>query len=106
MVEINRVLLATQKALLGVITPNLRAVIVDYVAEQNTVYIRLYYHGQASEELVDLWDSAITEIIAAFGADYQFDEAIERIDFPQKIPFRGVFQSGYYAYLRKRKKHA
>jgi len=101
MLEISSVLLSTQKALFGVVTPHLRAVVVDYISEGNIIYIRFYYDGEVSEELIDLWDCAITEIISDFGADYQFDEAIERVDFPQRIPFRGASRSGYYAYLRK-----
>lgn len=99
--KINEILLATQKSLLGVVTPSLRSVIVDFIPDEKRVYIRFYYDGEVSEEIIDLWDCAITEIIAAFGADYQFDEAIERLDFPKKIPFRGPSQSGYYAFLRR-----
>ena len=96
MAELSDVLLATQRALLGVITQELRAVIVDLDNEKNVVYIRFYYHGEISEELIDLWDCAITEVIAAMDLEYVLDQGIERLDYPQKIPVRGR-----YAYRRK-----
>ena len=34
--------------------------------------------------------------MADVGPDYLFDTGIERLDYPQEIPFRGQ-----YAYLRK-----
>lgn len=88
-------LLAMQNALLGVVTPELRAVVLDVNPDTQLLYIRFYYDGDVSEELIDLWDCAITEASADLGADV-LDDGIERIDFPNKIPFRGR-----YAYLRK-----
>ncbi|MFI5334357.1 MAG: hypothetical protein ACHQT8_04220 [Chlamydiales bacterium] len=90
------VMLATQNALLAVVTPELRSVIVDFDNEQHTVYIRFYYHGAVSEELIDLWNRAITEVISSMNFAYVLDQGIERIDYPNEMPFRGR-----YAYLRK-----
>jgi hypothetical protein len=88
------VLLSVQRALLGVVTPELRAVVVDLDDARQVLYIRFYYHGEVSEDLIELWNCAITEV--DLGPDYFFDEGIERLDYPNKIPFRGR-----YAYLRK-----
>ncbi|MFI5334701.1 MAG: hypothetical protein ACHQT8_06015 [Chlamydiales bacterium] len=89
--ELSNILLATQRALLGVVTSALRAVVVDLDNDKQVAYIHFYYHGTVPEEIIDLWDCAITEVIAAMGGDYVLDEGIERIDFPNKIPFRGRF---------------
>lgn len=89
-------LLSFQSALLGIVTPELRAVIVDYNSEKDFLYVRFYYSGNVSQDLVELWACAITEASAHLGPDCFVDESVERLDSPQKIPFRGR-----YAYLRK-----
>lgn len=96
MQEISDALLATQKALLDVVTPNLRAVIVDLDNHKNVFFIRFYYDGEVSEELIDLWQCAITEASAGLDPDYDLDDGVERLDYPKKIPPRGR-----YAYSRK-----
>lgn len=96
MQQLSDALLATQRALLKVVSPELRAVIVDLDNEKNVLYVRFYYHGEVSEQLIDLWDCSITEIISAMDIEYFLDQGIERIDYPNKMPFRGR-----YAYLRK-----
>lgn len=89
-------LLATQNALLGVVTPELRAVVIDLDNNDKVFFIRFYYDGEVSPEIIDLWDCAITEASADMELDYTLDDGIERLDYPQGIPFRGR-----YAYLRK-----
>lgn len=89
-------LLAVQAALLGVVTPELRAVVVDFNPGEQFLYIRFYYHGAVSDDLKELWNCAITESSADLGAECFVDEGIERLDYPKKIPVRGC-----YAYLRK-----
>ena len=89
-------LLSAQNALLGVVTPELRAVVVDVDKEQELLYVRFYYDGNVSEDLIELWRCAITEISADLGPDHILDNGVERLDFPMKIPLRGR-----YAYLRK-----
>jgi hypothetical protein len=86
-------LLAVQAALLGVVTPALRAVVVDLNQEDELLFIRFYYHGSVSEKLIDLWQCAMGE--SDVGA-CMLDGSVERMDYPQEIPFRGR-----YAYRRK-----
>ena len=95
-IDIGYALLATQRALLGEVTPNLRAVVIDLKIEGKSGKICFYYHGEISEEDYDIASSAITEITAAFPVGYSFEEHIERLDAPAKISFEGRL-----AYLRK-----
>ena len=90
-------MLAMQSALLGVVTPELRAVIVDVEVEDKLLYIRFYYDGEVSEEIKKIWENAINEankVLEDF--EHHLDGKIERIDFPKTMPFRGR-----YAYHRK-----
>lgn len=87
-------LLATQNALFGVITPELRAVVVKTDQRKNIFYIRFYYDGLISEDQIEEWSCAITEATADLSLNS--DEGIERIDYPHSIPIHGSL-----AYLRK-----
>jgi len=90
------VLLAVQSALVGMVTPELRAVVVDFCQEEQLLYIRFYYDGQVSEELIKLWKCAISAAHANLRLDCRLDGEVERVDYPQEPPFRGR-----YAYFRK-----
>lgn len=89
-------LLSVQGALLSAVTPELRAVVVDFNITSEELFLRLYYNGNTSEKLIDLWQCAITEASAHLGPDCRTDGNVERLDYPQTIPLRGR-----YAYLRK-----
>jgi hypothetical protein len=95
-ISIGYALLAVQSALLREVTPELRAVMVDICEESELFYIRFYYDGEVSEKQIDFWECAITEASAGLGPDCGLDGQVERLDYPEKIPFRGR-----YAYLRK-----
>ncbi len=89
-------LLAVQHALLGVVTPELRAVVVDFDKEGSLLYVRFYYDGEVSKDLIDLWQDVIKEAGKAFCPNCILDGRVERVDYPQTVPFRGR-----YAYFRK-----
>jgi hypothetical protein len=97
--SIGHALLATQRALLRTITPELRAVVIDVDPEDRLFYMHFFYDGEVSEQLVDLWDCATTEASADLGIHCRVDEKVQRLDYPQPIPFRGR-----YAYLRDERK--
>lgn len=89
-------LLSMQHALLGKVTPELRAVVIDFEKEDHPLlYVRFYYDGEIPQTLCDLWNFSIEAAKSDFG-NCLLDAAVERIDFPQSYPFRGR-----YAYLRK-----
>ncbi len=90
------ILLAVQSALVGVVTPELRTVVVDFCQEEHLLYIRFYYDGEVPEELIKLWKAAIAKAHANLGLDCRLDGEVERVDYPQEPPFRGR-----YAYFRK-----
>ncbi len=94
--QMSDALLSTQRALLDVVTPELRAVVVDLDNNKSEFYIRFYYDGEVPEKILDLWSCAIMEASAGLDPIYDLDNGIERLDFPTKIPFRGR-----YAYCRK-----
>lgn len=95
-IDISYALLAIQRALLGEITSNLRAVIVDFQPLSQAGRIEFYYDQEISEEIYDHASGIITEITAAFPPQYHFEEKIERLDYPKKISVKGRL-----AYLRK-----
>ncbi|MBS0619888.1 MAG: hypothetical protein JSS61_00305 [Verrucomicrobia bacterium] len=101
--EITDALLATQRALLDVVTPELRAVVVGIDNNKIEFYIRFYYDGKVSAELIDVWSSAIAEASAGLDPFYGLDEGIERLDFPNKIP---VPEGGRFAYSRMEKRQS
>lgn len=94
--SIGYALLAVQHALLGIVTPELRAVIVDFNQEEPLLYIRFFYDGKVSKTLSDLWQSAISNAKKDFGNDCILDGKVEQVDYPHPLPFRGR-----YAYSRK-----
>jgi hypothetical protein len=94
--SIGYALLSIQRALLGMVTSALRAVIVDMNSDKKTLYVRFYYDGEVDEKTIDLWKCAIKESSVNFGQDCILNANIERLDYPQKIPCHGR-----YAYLRK-----
>jgi hypothetical protein len=89
-------LIAVQQTLLGEVTSELRAVIVDLEKDPVKLYIRFYHNKEISKELYQRWQSVQEKARIYFGFDCLFDAEVKRIDYPQEMPFRGR-----YAYLRK-----
>jgi hypothetical protein len=95
-IDIIDALLCTQRALLGVVSPQLRAVTVDLDTEDEIFYISFFYDGEINEEVLEDWECAVTEASAGLGPDYFTEINIERLDVPKKIPVKGRL-----VYLRK-----
>jgi len=75
-----------QRALLGNVTPNLRAV---YLFVEEEMYGLIFYYDQPlSEEEEDLASLTDTEFISDF-PDYQTSCNIEVIPYPKPIPKKG-----------------
>lgn len=89
-------LIAVQRALLGVVTPELRFVIVDATKQDHSFYVAMYYDKEVTKDTLALWELAISKASADLGPQYALHAIIARLDCPQKPPFRGS-----YAYIRK-----
>ncbi|WP_061249968.1 hypothetical protein [Leptospira alstonii] len=74
MIDRKSVLLSAQRALLGNISPNLRAVSIGFT--EQSISIRFYYETQPSEIEYDLVDSITSEILADFDHINNIDEEI------------------------------
>jgi hypothetical protein len=88
-----RVLLSVQRALLGEITPEMRAVEVEWSPE--CILLRVFTEGEANDKLQEEFDaSAVTQIVADFPEPDRNDPRVEfdfiRCDAPARIPVRGV----------------
>jgi hypothetical protein len=104
--SIGYALLAVQNALLEVVTPALRTVIVDFKKEGSLLYIRFFYDGKTSTALIDLWQSALARAKADFGTNCILDGKVERLDYPNPLPLDDPnllpsTKGMRYAYVRK-----
>jgi hypothetical protein len=86
--------LSLQRALLGAVTPTLRAVSVDVDEKAKKLFISFFYDGEITDDIFDIASTAIAEVDVP--GYYELDECFERLDFPEKIPVRGQL-----VYLRK-----
>lgn len=91
-------LLALQNALNGSIAPSLRAVCVNVNAQNGTLFLSFFYDGEITEPLFDLASVASSEVFSRL-PEFNLEENIERVDYPNPIPASGTF-----AYHRKEKR--
>jgi hypothetical protein len=78
------VILSTNRALLGSITPNLRGVTVDY--NPNRLILRAYFDNGASTDDKELLDIALTEIEADMYHDIRkFEYEPVDLSYPIKM---------------------
>jgi hypothetical protein len=89
-------ILSLQKALLGKVIPELRAVITEVKEGSNHVFVRFFYDTPLIQEILLEWEEALSEVMADFGEGYTFDMALAFLPHPNPIPFQGR-----YVYLRK-----
>jgi len=77
-------MLSAQRALLGAVFPQLRAVLVS--AECQQWRVQFYFDGEISSQNREAMEIAATEIVAdsPFGAAW--DEKFDRLDAPKPIP--------------------
>lgn len=80
--------IAAQRALLGAVTPNLRAVTIKINSQAKRLKVCFFYDNDISEAVFDTASTAITEISADF-PDFDLDDHIERVDYPGKISVEG-----------------
>lgn len=91
--------LSLQRALLGNVTPNIRAVIAELSGKN--ISLLFYFEGEGEGEVDDDDEELVsiieTEIIADFDDDFTVDTTVQRLDSPQRIKNT----NGLLVYLRK-----
>jgi hypothetical protein len=88
-----RVLLTAQRALLGAIAPEMRAVTVEWSPAE--VCLRVYVDGPVSEQFREDFDAGpVTEMVAEFAypdrGDPRVTFEIHRADAPTLLDVRGI----------------
>ena len=89
-----RVLLATQAAFLGMIGPQMRAVICRW--SLNAVLVRAHYHGPIDDAELDLMSEVESEILSHFPDAHVAVECL-RTDAPRKIE---VCEAEVFVFMR------
>jgi hypothetical protein len=91
-----RLLLSVQRALLGAVSPRLRAVTCGWEGVEIT--LRFVFDGEMVEE--DLEDAGVvaTEVAADFPAPWTVDEDVARLDYPDDLRPVGL---ALWAFRRK-----
>lgn len=89
----NRVLLSVQRALVGEITPTMRAIEVEFAPAR--ILIRVFTDGDAHEAVRKDFDAgAMTQVVADFpdpdAGDPQVEFEFVALPSPAAIPVRGV----------------
>lgn len=83
--------LSMQKTLLGQVTPNLRAVILDVIDE--TIFVLFYFNDPITEEEEELASLTDLECFAGLSSPYaekNSDYKIIVLPYPQPIPKKGI----------------
>lgn len=76
-----------QVALLGAVTPNLRAVIVEFSSKLMTVFF--YYQSQPSEDEIENSEIVVAEVSSDF-VDVSVNAQRIILPLPNKIPETGI----------------
>ncbi|EKT65113.1 hypothetical protein [Providencia burhodogranariea] len=92
---VNRLQLCMQRALLGAITPNIRAILAELI--KNKIKIYFYYDGEIQDDDEENASIVTSEIIADFDDEFDIDLIIKQIDYPIDI----VHPIGICVYYRK-----
>ena len=82
------------------VSSKIRAVKADWNDLENTVSIAIYFDGQASEEELEDFQEATTEIIAHC-SNALLEENFIRLDYPKPLP-----ENPHWAYKRNEEKIA
>lgn len=92
---VNRLKLSAQRALLGAITPNIRAVFAELTEEDIQIYF--YYDGKVHEDDEETASIVTTEIIADFDDEFDINLTTKQVDCPMDI----IQPNGICVYYRK-----
>ena len=73
---------SANRAMWGHITPNMRAVSLDFKEETAMIFVKYVFDEEPTEEEVDLTYTIGSEIIADFRKPWRIHEAIEVVPYP------------------------
>lgn len=88
------VLLSLQRALLGAISPAIRAVTVRF--DESSIYFEVFVHGEISDEVREAMSEVETEVMADFSSVERVSHALVRLDPPELIP-----KDRHWVYFRR-----
>ena len=92
--DVSKLRCISQVALLGSITPNLRAVVVGF--DHASIKLFFYYHDTPSEAEEELAEEVASELISDC-TEYMIQTEKITMAYPQKIPGK---KKGVFVYLR------
>lgn len=75
--------LSLQRALLGNVTPNIRAVLAELVDKK--ISMIFYFDGAISDNDEDLVSVVETEVMADYEESFNIEAIIHRLDYPSPI---------------------
>ena len=90
------VLLSLQRALLGAVTPNMRAICVGW--DEKLIRIRAIYDGEIDDEDRERFSEVGTKVIADFSAPMAIEEECVRLDPPERLVSLGLKEWVYWRY--------
>ncbi len=85
-ISISSILSYCRLALLGLVTPNLRAVIVDYKEDKNLIGLHLYYHNPPTEKDIELSELIDVEFFASLPILVEEEIKLITLPYPNPIP--------------------
>lgn len=78
------VLVALQEALLGEVSPTLRAITVEY--DDTSIHFDAYYDGEITDDYREAMLRVDTEVMAVFPETHKISHSVIRRDYPELIP--------------------
>jgi len=98
MIDINlsKIRLSIQRALLGEITPNIRGITCNW--EDSKITIRWLFDGEISDEDLELAKSDITGEVNADFPDHEVVADCKRLDMPEPL---SPYALSVWVYMRK-----
>ncbi|MEM1283220.1 MAG: hypothetical protein AAGG81_06665 [Chlamydiota bacterium] len=90
--KLSDLILYTNRACLGQIRPNMRKISIQYITEENKVVLYVFCDKPFSQEELD-YDVAgtiLTEIISDFPQKLKWEQEVQIIPYPKKLPENGV----------------
>jgi hypothetical protein len=86
-IEPGELILSANRALWGVVTPNLRRVAIH--CEEKLITLSFFYDNKISDAEEELALDAVAEVIADFPDDFDIKDELVQIAFPNRLSDKG-----------------